>query len=78
VNKKEGLPRVKKHIDNLIYNQEYFSFLFNFVTIFRIILSPADKIIRALVVNWRLLQYQSDPLYLQNFIKICDLSYSLL
>jgi len=31
VNKKEGLPRVKKHIDNLIYNQEYFSLLFNIV-----------------------------------------------
>ena len=31
VNKKEGLPRVNKHIDNLIYNQEYFSLLFNTV-----------------------------------------------
>ncbi|OGC46735.1 hypothetical protein A3F07_03685 [candidate division WWE3 bacterium RIFCSPHIGHO2_12_FULL_38_15] len=31
VNKKEGFPKVKKHLDNLIYNQEYFSFLFNFV-----------------------------------------------
>jgi len=45
---------------------------------FRTILPPADKTIRALIVNWRLLYHQSDPLYWKNIIKLCDLSCSIL
>jgi len=30
---------------------------------FRTNFTPADKTIRALIVNWRLLYHQSDPLY---------------